>query len=55
MKMGVGSNNAILTAGWDNVVRMFNLHEEDIVLLGFHEKYGELHLLVHTMLPGGDY
>jgi hypothetical protein len=49
MKMGVGSNNAILTAGWDNVVKMFNLREDDIVLLGFQEKYGELHLLVHIL------
>jgi hypothetical protein len=49
MKMGDRSNNAILTAGWDSVVRMFNLHEEDIVLFSFHEKYEELHLLVHIL------
>jgi hypothetical protein len=49
MKMGDRSNNAILTAGWDSVVRMFNLHEEDIVLFSFHEKYEELQLLVHIL------
>ena len=52
MKMGAGSNNAILTTGWDKVVRRFKLNEDDIALFCFHERDdGELHLLVEA-LPG---
>lgn len=52
MKMGAGSKNAILTTGWDKVVRRFKLNQDDIALFCFHERDdGELHLLVEA-LPG---
>ena len=50
MKIGVGTNNAILTTGWDEVVRRFKLNKDDNVLFCFHEKDdGELHLLVEAL------
>jgi hypothetical protein len=39
--------------GWDNVLRKFNIHEEDNVLFGLHEIYRELHLMVE-IFPCGD-
>jgi hypothetical protein len=41
MKMGPWSNSAILTSGWDMVVRKFNLREDDKVLFFFSERDDE--------------
>jgi hypothetical protein len=47
MKMGARSNSAILTSGWDMVVRKFNLMEDDKILFFFSERDdGDLDLVV---------
>ena len=50
-KMGA-SSNAILTTGWDKVLRIFNLKQHSILLFCFDEKYnGEVHILVQQLPP----
>jgi hypothetical protein len=49
MKMGAKSNSAILTSGWDMVVRKFNLREDDKVLLFFERNDGDLDLVVEVL------
>jgi hypothetical protein len=53
MKMAARSNNAILTTGWDKLVKRFFLKENIIVMFCFDErKDGKLHLLIDPV-PGG--
>jgi hypothetical protein len=50
MKMGARSNNAILTSGWNMVVRKFKLREDDKVLFCFSKRDdGDLDLLVEFL------
>jgi hypothetical protein len=49
MKMGARSNSAILTSGWDIVVRKFNLREDDKVLFFSERDGGDLDLVVDVL------
>jgi hypothetical protein len=50
MKMRARSNNAILTTGWNMVVRRFKLKEDDKVLFCFDERDdGEVDLMVEVL------
>jgi hypothetical protein len=56
MKKGMGTNQAIMTSGWDDVVKEYNFEEDDIVLFCFDPKRsGGLNLLlVHMPLEEED-
>jgi hypothetical protein len=56
MKKGMGTNQAIMTSGWDDVVKEYNFEEDDIVLFCFDPKSsGGLNLLlVHMPLEEED-
>jgi hypothetical protein len=50
IKMGARSNSAILTSGWDMLVRKFNLMKDDKVLFFFSERDdGDLDLVVDVL------
>ncbi|KAM0879223.1 hypothetical protein ACQ4PT_034364 [Festuca glaucescens] len=47
MKLGIGTKKAIITSGWNHVVKRYRLHEKEIVAFSFWEcKTGGLHVLV---------
>jgi hypothetical protein len=52
MRIGLGSDKAIITSGWQDAVNMYNLREDDIVIFRFHPcQNGGMSLMIMHVDP----
>jgi hypothetical protein len=50
MKMGQGTNKAIMTSGWDDAIKGNKIKEEDIILFHFEPAADGMYLMM-VILP----